>query len=155
MSEADLVIVLRDLRMRKGLTQVEVARRSGLGPKSISAFETGSRIDSLKLRDLRKLLAVYCDSREERLRYLRMAQGIVEDERQQGRLTELAERIEVIASKDPEAADRLVQTFMLMAQRSLKEQQTTDQKCRQCRSEVTEPGWVLCDLCMSMVDWDG
>jgi transcriptional regulator with XRE-family HTH domain len=43
----------------RGLTQVEVARRSGIGAKTISAFETGERIDSMTVLHLLKILMVY------------------------------------------------------------------------------------------------
>ena len=50
---------LREIRRAKGLTQEDVARLSGVGTKTISSFETGARIDSLKLSQLRRMLAVY------------------------------------------------------------------------------------------------
>lgn len=55
----DLVLKLRELRRMRGLTQKDVARLSGVGEKTISSFETGERIDSLKLSQLERLLAVY------------------------------------------------------------------------------------------------
>lgn len=55
----DIVLRLRDLRHASGLSQKEVADRSGLGVRTISSFESGSRIDSMKLSQLEKLLAVY------------------------------------------------------------------------------------------------
>jgi transcriptional regulator with XRE-family HTH domain len=55
----DLVLKLRELRRMRGLTQKDVARLSGVGEKTISSFETGERIDSLKLAQLERLLAVY------------------------------------------------------------------------------------------------
>jgi transcriptional regulator with XRE-family HTH domain len=55
----DLVLKLRELRRLRGLTQKDVARLSGVGQKTISSFETGERIDSLKLAQLERLLAVY------------------------------------------------------------------------------------------------
>lgn len=55
----DLVLKLRELRRMRGLTQADVARLSGVGQKTISSFETGERIDSLKLAQLERLLAVY------------------------------------------------------------------------------------------------
>lgn len=56
----DLVIKLREARHRSGLSQEEVARRSGIGVKTISSFESGARIDSMKLRQLERLLEAYC-----------------------------------------------------------------------------------------------
>src|SRR5205823_5088523 len=55
----DLVIRLRDLRLMSGLTQTEVAKRSGVGEKTISSFETGDRADAIKLAQLLRLLRVY------------------------------------------------------------------------------------------------
>ena len=55
----DLVLKLRELRRLRGLTQGDVARLSGIGVKTISSFETGERIGSLKLAQLERLLAVY------------------------------------------------------------------------------------------------
>jgi transcriptional regulator with XRE-family HTH domain len=55
----DLVIKLRELRFRKGLSQREAAEASGLGVKTISSFETGARIESLKLSQLERLAAAY------------------------------------------------------------------------------------------------
>src|SRR5687768_3233691 len=55
----DLVLKLRELRRMRGLTQKDVARLSGVGAKTISSFETGQRIASLKLAQLERLLAVY------------------------------------------------------------------------------------------------
>jgi transcriptional regulator with XRE-family HTH domain len=55
----DLVLKLREIRRMRGLSQKDVARLSGVGEKTISSFETGQRIGSLKLSQLRNLLAVY------------------------------------------------------------------------------------------------
>lgn len=55
----DVVLKLRELRRMRGLTQKDVARISGVGAKTISSFETGERIESLKLAQLKRLLAVY------------------------------------------------------------------------------------------------
>lgn len=55
----DLVLKLRELRRLRGLTQKDVARLSGVGHKTISSFETGERIGSLKLVQLERLLKVY------------------------------------------------------------------------------------------------
>jgi len=55
----DLVLKLREIRRLRGLSQKDVARLSGVGEKTISSFETGQRIGSLKLDQLRKLLGVY------------------------------------------------------------------------------------------------
>jgi transcriptional regulator with XRE-family HTH domain len=55
----DLVLKLRELRRLRGLTQGDVARLSGIGVKTISSFETGERIGSLKLAQLERILEVY------------------------------------------------------------------------------------------------
>ena len=55
----DLVLKLREIRRIRGLSQKDVARRSGVGEKTISSFETGQRIGSLKLGQLQRLLAAY------------------------------------------------------------------------------------------------
>jgi transcriptional regulator with XRE-family HTH domain len=55
----DLVLKLRELRRMRGLSQKDAARLSGIGEKSISSFETGNRIDSLKISQLDRLLKVY------------------------------------------------------------------------------------------------
>src|SRR3981081_3571613 len=55
----DLVLKLREIRRLKGLSQKDVARLSGVGEKTVSSFETGDRIDSMKLSQLRKLLRLY------------------------------------------------------------------------------------------------
>jgi HTH-type transcriptional regulator, competence development regulator len=61
----DLVLKLRELRRLRGLTQTDVARLSGVGEKTISSFETGERIGSLKLAQLERLLEVYGVSKME------------------------------------------------------------------------------------------
>lgn len=55
----DTVLKLRELRARAGLTQEEVARRCRLGVKTISSFESGARIESMKLSQLETILAAY------------------------------------------------------------------------------------------------
>lgn len=55
----DLVVKLRELRRMRGLRQKDVARRSGLGIKTISSFETGDRIGSMKVSQLERLLHAY------------------------------------------------------------------------------------------------
>jgi transcriptional regulator with XRE-family HTH domain len=55
----DLVLKLREMRRLRGLSQKDVARLSGVGEKTISSFETGQRIGSLKLAQLQKILKVY------------------------------------------------------------------------------------------------
>lgn len=55
----DLVIKLREIRRMRNLSQKDVARLSGVGEKTISSFETGHRIGSLKLAQLKRMLKVY------------------------------------------------------------------------------------------------
>jgi transcriptional regulator with XRE-family HTH domain len=55
----DLVLKLREIRRLRGLSQKDVAKLSGVGEKTISSFETGQRIGSLKLAQLKRLLGVY------------------------------------------------------------------------------------------------
>lgn len=55
----DLVLKLRELRRLSGLSQKDVSRLSGVGEKSLSSFETGERIDSLKVAQLQRILRVY------------------------------------------------------------------------------------------------
>lgn len=55
----DIVLKLRELRRLRGLSQKDVARLSGVGEKTVSSFETGDRIDAMKLSQLRRLLRVY------------------------------------------------------------------------------------------------
>jgi transcriptional regulator with XRE-family HTH domain len=55
----DLILKLREIRRMRGLSQKDVARRSGVGEKTISSFETGQRIGSLKVGQLQRLLAAY------------------------------------------------------------------------------------------------
>src|SRR3954447_17164904 len=61
----DLVLKLRELRRMRGLTQKDVGRKAGVGEKTVSSFETGERIGSLKISQLRKLLALYRVTEEE------------------------------------------------------------------------------------------
>ena len=55
----DLVLKLREIRRLRGLSQKDVARLSGVGEKTISSFETGERIGSMKLMQLLPLLSAY------------------------------------------------------------------------------------------------
>ena len=55
----DVVLKLREIRRMRGMSQRDVARVSGVGVKTISSFETGDRIGSLKLAQLEQLLAAY------------------------------------------------------------------------------------------------
>jgi transcriptional regulator with XRE-family HTH domain len=55
----DLVLRLRELRRASGLSQDVVAARASIGVKTLSSFETGARIASMKLSQLHRLLSVY------------------------------------------------------------------------------------------------
>jgi transcriptional regulator with XRE-family HTH domain len=55
----DLVLKLRELRRMRGLSQVEAAEKAGIGEKTLSSFETGDRIGSIKLSHLVSLLTAY------------------------------------------------------------------------------------------------
>ena len=55
----DLVLKLREVRRMRCLSQKDVALISGVGEKTISSFETGERIGSMKLAQLKRLLAAY------------------------------------------------------------------------------------------------
>ena len=55
----DLVLKLREARRMRGLSQKEAAHVSGVGQKTISSFETGERVNSLKLSQLERLLGAY------------------------------------------------------------------------------------------------
>jgi transcriptional regulator with XRE-family HTH domain len=55
----DIVLKLRELRRLRGLSQKDIGRLSGVGEKTVSSFETGQRVDAMKVSQLRKLLRVY------------------------------------------------------------------------------------------------
>jgi transcriptional regulator with XRE-family HTH domain len=55
----DLVLRLREFRRFSCLHQGEVARRAGIGVKTLSSFESGARIESMKVSQLQRILRVY------------------------------------------------------------------------------------------------
>ena len=55
----DVVLKLRELRRLRGMTQKEVAELAGVGEKTVSSFEAGDRIMSMKLCQLVQLLNAY------------------------------------------------------------------------------------------------
>jgi transcriptional regulator with XRE-family HTH domain len=55
----DIVLKLRELRRLRGLSQQEAAELAGMGVKTLSSFETGERIGSMKLMQLLPLLSAY------------------------------------------------------------------------------------------------
>ena len=58
-NKVDVVLKLRELRRMRGYTQEEAAEKAGMNVKSLSSFETGSRITSIKLLQLFSILAAY------------------------------------------------------------------------------------------------
>jgi transcriptional regulator with XRE-family HTH domain len=55
----DIVLKLRELRRLRGLSQQDAAELAGMGVKTLSTFETGQRIGSMKLMQLLPLLSAY------------------------------------------------------------------------------------------------
>ncbi len=55
----DIPLKLKELRRLSGLSQKDVAELSGIGEKTLSSFETGERIASMKLLQLMQVLQVY------------------------------------------------------------------------------------------------
>src|SRR5207245_6659040 len=53
----DVVLKLRELRRLRGMTQKELAELAGVGEKTVSSFETGDRIMSMKLSQLFQILS--------------------------------------------------------------------------------------------------
>jgi transcriptional regulator with XRE-family HTH domain len=55
----DIVLKLRELRRLRGLSQKQLAARSGIGEKTLSSFETGERLTSMKVVQLFAILKAY------------------------------------------------------------------------------------------------
>lgn len=55
----DLVLRLRELRRLSGLSQKEAGQSSGVGEKTLSSFETGDRVKSIKVVQLLAILNAY------------------------------------------------------------------------------------------------
>jgi len=55
----DIVLKLRELRRLRGFSQQDAAELAGMGVKTLSTFETGQRIESMKLMQLLPLLSAY------------------------------------------------------------------------------------------------
>ena len=107
----DIVLKLRELRRVRGLTQKDVSRLAGVGEKTVSSFETGERIGSLKLSQLRKLLTLYGVSEEEFFSR-RMDQRFDPDAvEQQSREQTLLAGLEALSR---EMRDALLERFELM-----------------------------------------
>ena len=98
----------------RGLSQKDVARLSGVGEKTISSFETGERIDSMKLEQLKRLLAVYGMSESE------FFGGSVEKEIAPWELDEeqmsLTRLLDDLRSLPKQAKRNLLAKFQLMAE---------------------------------------
>jgi transcriptional regulator with XRE-family HTH domain len=109
----DIVIKLRELRSRSGLNQKEVGRLSGVSEKTLSSFESGARIDSLKLSQLRRLLHVYSITEEaffsRKMDELFDPDALVEHSREESLLVALREL-------PPPMRDALLERFELMLQ---------------------------------------
>lgn len=55
----DIVLKLREMRRLRGYTQQEAAEKACINVKTLSSFETGVRITSMKLLQLFSILAAY------------------------------------------------------------------------------------------------
>jgi transcriptional regulator with XRE-family HTH domain len=109
----DIVLKLRELRRLRGLSQKDVGRLSGVGEKTLSSFESGARIDSLKISQLRRVLRVYSITEDEffspKMDELFDADAILERSREESLVAGLAELA-------PAMRDALLERFELMLQ---------------------------------------
>lgn len=109
----DIVLKLRELRRLRGLSQKEVGRLSGIGEKTLSSFESGARIDSLKLSQLRRVLRVYSITEDEffspKMDEMFDAGALLERSRPASLVARLAEL-------PPAMRDALLERFELMLQ---------------------------------------
>jgi transcriptional regulator with XRE-family HTH domain len=107
----DIVLKLRELRRLRGLHQKEVARLAGVGEKTISSFESGARVGSMKLSQLSKLLRIYDVTEEEffslKIEELFDPDAIVERSREERLVASLV-------ALSPAARDALLERFELM-----------------------------------------
>lgn len=55
----EIALRLKLVREQRGLSQKDVARRCSVGEKTLSSFETGQRIHTIKLAQLTALCEVY------------------------------------------------------------------------------------------------
>jgi len=106
----DTVLKLRELRSRTGLTQEEVARRSAIGVKTISSFESGARIGSMKIAQLEALLRAY-DVTLAQFFSSRIEHDLAPWEAPESPSDTLARRLDALP---PHARDALVQKFSAM-----------------------------------------
>lgn len=105
----DLVLKLRELRRMRGLSQVEAAEKAGIGEKTLSSFETGERIGSIKLSHLVSLLAAYDVTPTEFFGGAVERKILAELERLSVEETSL---IEALRQLDEGARERLIERFM-------------------------------------------
>ena len=109
----DIVLKLRELRRLRELSQKDVERLSGVGEKTLSSFESGARIDSLKLSQLRRLLHVYNITEDEffspKMDALFDPDALHERSREESLVVGLAEL-------PPAIRDALLERFELMLQ---------------------------------------
>jgi transcriptional regulator with XRE-family HTH domain len=107
----DIVLKLRELRRLRGLHQKDVARLTGVGEKTISSFESGARIGSMKLSQLSELLRLYDVTEEQffsrKLEELFDPDVIVERSREEQLVASLAALPTI-------ARDALLERFELM-----------------------------------------
>jgi transcriptional regulator with XRE-family HTH domain len=114
----DFVIRLREARRLKGLSQKQVAQLSGVGEKTISSFESGHRIDSLKVNQLAKILSVYGLTLEHffSVSFERRICGEVLERDEE--LSGIDRLLSAITSVDDERRPRLVQSLVTVAEMS-------------------------------------
>jgi transcriptional regulator with XRE-family HTH domain len=105
----DLVLKLRELRRMRGLSQREAGEKAGIGEKTLSSFETGERIGSIKLSHLVSLLAAYDVTPAEFFGGAVERKILAELERLSVEETSLIERLRQI---DEGPRERLIERFM-------------------------------------------
>lgn len=105
----DIVLKLRELRRLRGLSQQEASELAGIGVKTLSTFETGQRIGSLKLSQLVSLLTAYDVTLTEFFGGAVERKILAELERLSGEETRL---IEGLRRLDAGPRERLIARFM-------------------------------------------
>lgn len=110
----DLVLRLREARRLKGLSQKDVARQTGIGEKTISSFETGMRIHSLKVDQLEKLATAYGMTLEQLMSA--EFEAFIEGRRLVQAKSGIDRLLSAIAELPDERQDRLLHSFLDMAQ---------------------------------------
>lgn len=78
-----MTLLLREARAHVGMSQLELARLSRIGVKTLSSFECGSRIDSMKWSQLERIVDALGMSIEEFLagRYVRHSELLPDAQR--------------------------------------------------------------------------